>query len=131
MKKLALVLLLVFGVTLVLSATESDFYVQTLYVEKVYPHALGFKIEYRRPTSMLLAASYLPIEWFGKPDSPAKIVYANDNTVPFVNVYWRNGEFHHFVLYVHPSHNHISWESLGQSEDISARFDIDEPDFSF
>ena len=131
MKKIALVLLLVFGVTLMLSAAESDFYVQTLYIEKVYPHTLGFKIDYRRPTSMLLASAYLPMEWFGGPGSLAKIVYVNDASVPFVNIYWKAGEFHHLVLYVHSSYQHISWGSLAQTQNMASRFEIDEPEFAF
>ena len=131
MKKIALLLLLMIGFTLILSAAESDFYVKTLYIEKVYPHALGYKIEYRDPNSMYLGAAYLPLEWFGRPDSPARLVYARDTSVPFVNVYWKNGEFHHLVLFVHESLQHISWGSLAQTAGVADRFDIDEPGFVF
>ncbi|MEE8441514.1 MAG: hypothetical protein V3S41_07325 [Spirochaetia bacterium] len=131
MKKIALVLLLMIGFTLILGAVESDYYVKTLYIEKIYPHVLGFKIEYRRSNSIYLAEAYLPLEWFGRPDSPARIVYANDNSVPFVNIYWKNGEFHHLVLFVHESPQHISWGSLAQTEGVANRFDIDEPEFVF
>lgn len=131
MKRIALVLLLVIGTSLVVSAQESGFYVKTLYIEKVYPHELGYKIEYRRPNSMLLASAYLPMDMFGRPDSPGRLAYANDRSVPFVNVYWENGEFHHLVLFVHSSYQHISWGSLGRSEAVAARFDIDEPEFVF
>jgi hypothetical protein len=58
-------------------------------------------------------------------------VYANDNSVPFVNVYWKNGEFHHLVLFVHSSYQDLSWGTLGQTEEIAGRFDIDEPNFVF
>ena len=113
------------------AAAESEFYVKTLYIEKVYPHELGYKIEYRRSNSFYLATTYLPLEWFGRPDSPAKLVYANDSSVPFVNIYWRNGEFDHLVLYVHSSYNDLSWGSIEKSEETAARFEVDEPDFQF
>ncbi len=131
MKKIALVLLLMIGITLILSAAESDLYVKTLYIEKVYPHELGYKIEYRRSNSMFLATAYLPLEWFGRSDGPARIVYANDNSVPFVNIYWRNGEFDHLVLFVHESFRHISWGTLRQTEGVASKFDLDEPEFVF
>ena len=131
MKRLALVLLLIIGCTLILSAVESDYYVKTLYVQKVYTHELGYKIEYRRSNSMYLAEAYLPLAWFGHPESPAKLVYANDNAVPFVNVYWKNGEFHHLVLFVHSSLNHLSWGTLPKTEETANQFNIDEPEFVF
>lgn len=131
MKRIALVLLLMIGFTLFLSAAESEYYVKTLYIQKVYSHSLGYKIEYRRSNSMYLAQAYLPLEWFGSPDSPAKLVYANDNSVPFINIYWKNGVFDHLVLFVHQSFQHLSWGTLQQTEDIAARFDLDEPEFVF
>lgn len=117
--------------TLVASAIESEMYVQTLYIERVYPHQLGYKIEYRLPTSMFMASAYLPFEWFGGSGSKARLVYASDRAVPFANVYWRNGEFSHVLLVVHPSYQHVSWGTLADSESLRSRFSIDEPDFQF
>lgn len=131
MKRIALVLLLVMGVALFLSAQESEYYVKTLYIEKVYPHELGYKIEYRRPNSMFLAEAYLPLKWFGHPESPAKLVYANDSSVPFVNIYWKNGVFDHLVLFVHENIQDLSWGTIGQAGDIADKFNIDEPSFEF
>ena len=131
MRKTALVLLFLLGFTLVLSAAESEFYVKTLYIEKVYPHELGYKIEYRRSNSMYLAEAYLPLAWFGRPDSPARLVYANDSSVPFVNIYWKNGEFHHLVLYVNSNYDDISWGALAKTEAVASRFDIEQPEFVF
>jgi len=130
-KKIALVLLLMIGMTLMLGAVESPYYVKTLYIEKIFPHELGYKIEYRRSNSIYLAEAYLPLAWFGKTDGPARLVYANDNSVPFVNVYWRNGEFHHLVLFVHESLGHLSWGTLAKTEEVASEFDIDEPAFVF
>ena len=131
MKRLALALLLLIAVTMVASAIESEMYVQTLYIEKIYPHQLGYKIEYRLPTSMFMASSYIPLKLFGGAGSSARMVYATDRAVPFANVYWRNGVFSHIVLVVHPNYGHVSWGSLADSETLRARFDIDEPDLKF
>ena len=131
MKRIALALLLLIALTVIASAIESEMYVQTLYIEKIYPHPLGYKIEYRLPTSMFMAAAYIPFDWFGGTGSKAKLVYASDKASPFANVYWRNGEFDHVLLVVQPSFAHVSWGSLSDSESVRSRFDIDEPDFAF
>jgi hypothetical protein len=130
-KRIALVLLILIGLAMFASAAESDFYVKTLYIEKVYPHELGYKIEYRRANSIYLADAYLPIGWFGRPDSPGRLIYADDKAVPFINVYWKDGEFHHFVLVVNSNYQDLSWGSLERTEAVAARFDVDEPEFVF
>ena len=54
MKKVALVLLLVFGVALFATAQQqTDLYVQTLYIEKVFATTLGYRIDYRLQSSLL------------------------------------------------------------------------------
>ena len=86
MKKIALVLLILIGATMIASAQESELYVTTLYIEKIYPTSLGYRIDYRRPSSLLLATSYLPLDMFGSPDSIGKLLYAQDNAVPFITL---------------------------------------------
>lgn len=130
-KKIALVLLILIGATMIASAQESELYVTTLYIEKIYPTSLGYRIDYRRPSSLLLATSYLSLDWFGSPDSIGKLVYAQDNAVPFINIYWRGTEIDHFVLYVHRSINDLSWGSLASTEGLADRFSIDTPEFQF
>ena len=131
MKKLALILLLVCAASMMAAAQEPNLYVQTLYIEKVYPTTLGYRIDYRLPSSLLLATAYLPIEWFGGPSSMARIVYQQDRSVPFINVFWRDAEISHVVLYVHRDFNHLSWGSLQSTDDLRARFDLERPTFRF
>lgn len=135
MKKVAFFLVLVIGVSVFASAQatndESELYVTTLYVEKVYPSTLGYRIDYRRQSSLLLATSYLPLDWFGGPDAIGKLVYADDRAVPFVNVFWRDGEISHFVLYVDRNINALSWGSLPTTEGLESRFDLESPEFTF
>jgi hypothetical protein len=135
-KKVALVLLLVFAVSMFAAtqdaAQESDLYVSTLYIEKVYATTLGYRIDYRRQSSLLLATSYLPLEWFGGPGSLARLVYSNtDGAVPFINVFWENGEISHVVLYVDRNVNDLSWGSMELTDAIRAEFDVDQPQFTF
>ncbi|MFW5718196.1 MAG: hypothetical protein ACOC0E_12210 [Spirochaetota bacterium] len=135
MKKVALLLVLVIGVSMFASAqarnNESELYVTTLYVEKVYPTTLGYRIDYRRQSSLLLATSYLPLDWFGGPDAIGKLVYTDNGAVPFVNVFWRDAEISHFVLYVDRNINALSWGSLPATEGLESRFDLESPEFTF
>mgnify|MGYP006288085043 FL=1 len=136
MKKVALFLVLVIGISMFASAqqasdNESDLYVTTLYVEKVYPTTLGYRIDYRRQSSLMLATSYLRLDWFGGPEALGRLVYADDRAVPFVNVFWRDGEISHFVLYVDRNINALTWGSLPSSEGLESRFDLESPEFTF
>lgn len=131
MKKLALVLLLVIVAGMALSAQEANLYVTTLYIEKVYPHELGYKIEYRRPNSLYLAEAYLPLTWFGGPDSLVNLIYENNQSVPFLHIYWEGTEVHHMTLFVHPNYQDLSWGTLSQTRGIADEFDIETPEFAF
>ena len=137
-KRAALVLVLLAAAAL-LAAEEPSIYVKTLYVEKVYATTLGFKIEYRRPTSIFWGQSYLPLEWFGGDiSSKAALVYSSDPAVPFLNIHFKDGEIERMVLYVHRSSSHISWGRLEVPEqgtqargEFERRFAIDKPSFAY
>ena len=131
MRKTALALLILLVAAAVVASQDSSVYVRTIYVERVYPSRYGYKIEYRRMSSSRLAESYLPITWFGGAGSSARIVYAEDNSVPFMNVYWKDGEFSHLVLYVHRNVSHLSWGRLMTENDLERRFALDEPDLQY
>jgi hypothetical protein len=130
-KKLALIVLLVFGVTLFASAQETEIYVKTLYIERIYPTSLGYRIDYRRESSMLLATSYVPLDWFGGPAAKARLINERSRNVPFVSVYYKDGEFSHLVLFVHPNIQHVSYGRLQLTDENRAEFDIEEPDFRY
>lgn len=131
MKKLALIALLVFGVSLFASAQQTEIYVKTLYIERIYPTTLGYRIDYRRESSMLLATSYIPLDWFGGPGARARLIEDRSRNVPYVSVYYKDGEFSHLVLFVHPNIQHISYGKLQLTADVEAAFDIEEPDFRY
>lgn len=131
MKKIALVLILVLTATVFASARESDLYVKTLYVERVYVTSLGYRIDYRTESSLVLRTSYLPLEWFGGPGAQARIASIQDNTVPYVQVFWDETEFSHFVLYVHRNQDHPSWGNLQITPAMESAFQVDEPTFRF
>ncbi|MFP4376890.1 MAG: hypothetical protein ACLFP4_07580 [Spirochaetales bacterium] len=131
MKKLALALVLLLSATVFISARESDLYVKTLYIERVYVTTLGYRIDYRTESSLVLRSSYLPLAWFGGPGAQARLASIEDSTVPYVQVFWDETDFSHLVLYVHRNPDHQSWGNLQLTPAIEAAFRVDEPTFRF
>lgn len=124
MKKAILLLVVLVAGLVAATAAESDLYVRTLYIEKVFQHELGYKIEYRRTSSIYLAEAYFPIEWFSGAAAQAQVIYTEDASVPYVNIYWEGTEFSHLRLYVHPNFNHLSWGTLRNEENLEEKFNV-------
>jgi hypothetical protein len=130
-KKIALLLLLIVATSAFVAAQDSEIYVTTLYVEKVYPTTMGYRVDYRRQSSLMLATSYLPLDWFGGPTAVGRLVYGDDKAVPFINVFWEDGELTHFVLYVKRNINDLTWGTIELNDALRARFDVESPQFQF
>ncbi|MFQ3620655.1 MAG: hypothetical protein SNJ78_06895 [Spirochaetales bacterium] len=124
-----LCLFLAIGTGLV--ALESEYYAKTVLIEKVYPHNLGYKILYT--TSKLdIAETYLPHAWFAHSSSrdgklvKGEIQWGDDPTYPYMIIYWKNGKFSHVRLFLKKNMNDLSWGSLNPTEDLSAKFNVEE-----
>jgi hypothetical protein len=130
-KKLALTILLVIAFAAIAGAQQTEIYVKTLYIERIYPTTLGYRVDYRRESSMLLATSYIPLDWFGGPGAKARVINDSSRNVPYVQVFYKDGEFSHLVLFVHPNIQHVSWGSIAFTEELEAQFNIEEPDFRY
>ncbi|HAP43215.1 MAG: hypothetical protein A2087_08830 [Spirochaetes bacterium GWD1_61_31] len=89
---------------------------------RVYTHAQGYRVVYRRGATGT-ADAYLPMSWFvagGK----ASLIRLNDTSVPYLVVYYNpDRTVHHVKLYVHSSYSHSSWGFL--SGDPGTRFQSD------
>ena len=131
MKKLALVVLLVVGFAAMTYAQQTEIYVKTLYIERIYSSTLGYRVDYRRESSLLLGTSFIPLDWFGGPNSRGRLINSTDRNVPYVSVYYRDGEFSHVVLVVHPNIQHPSWGRLEPTPELETAFNIEEPDFQY
>lgn len=106
-----------------LFAERPQHYVKTVFIERVYTHSLGYRVEYNR-SNFRLGRVYIPYAWFA-PAGKAEIVFANSRSVPYMNVVYRDGEFSHVRLYVHRNQGHPSWVSLRDSEEVRQRFNTD------
>ncbi len=129
-KRLVLVCLLFVCIVFGLFAAESDMYVHTARILKVYNHNLGFRVVYAKE-SLDIGVLYVPLKWFRGTDAKAEVAYGNAPSYPYMSVFWENGEFSLIRLYLHESKNHSSWDKLDSTPEIIERFNVEsfEADF--
>ena len=72
---------------------------------------------------------YLPIEWFTDAASIGELIFDQSRAVPFMHVFYDEGEFSHVRLYLHTRVDHISYGRLSSSEDFSEEFSVESPTF--
>jgi hypothetical protein len=114
MKRAIIILALVAIVACALAADTSAYYPVRIDVVKVYSHADGYLVVYRKGSSDV-GQLYLPARWFisgGK----AELVRGNDPSYPYMSVFYKDGKFDHLRLYVLADHNDLTWGILSPSE---------------
>jgi hypothetical protein len=104
---------------------ESEFYYINISLEKVFPYRAGYIVQYRKGGSVgRLATTYLPMEWFTYAAGKGEIIgLPRGRGWPSMSVYYKNGEFSHVRLYVHPVYTHSTWGAVPQSVNIDDRFE--------
>jgi len=101
---------------------QSEFHVFTFQVERVFSHRAGFIVMYRIGNRM--ATAYLPLEWFTAAAGKGEVLnLPRGNAWPSMSVFYRNGEFSHVRLSVHPALSHPTWGFLPQTANIDYRFE--------
>ena len=102
---------------------ESEFYYVNVSVERIYFHRNGYIIQYRKGSHQL-ARAYLPLEWFAGVANKGEIVsLPGGRGWPSLTVYYKNGEFSHVRLYVHPLNSHQTWGSVPQNVNLDSNFE--------
>ena len=125
--KLALVLaalLFLSGMSVSAQEAESSYYSRTLYVLRVAPHNLGYRVVYQTEQGTPFA-TYLPIEWFSNAAGKAAIIYEWDDSAPYMMVYWKDGEFSHLRLFVPPTFDDPAWSVIPPSVDAESEFNVE------
>ncbi|MCK4541664.1 MAG: hypothetical protein KAU17_05460 [Spirochaetales bacterium] len=131
MKKIiGLALLLLFIGGMALYADESDLYVKTVQISRIYTLRDGYRIIYMKSNNTF-SVTYFPIEWFRTSGGKGEIVYGRDDCFPYFSVFWENGTFHHIRLYVHSDPNHQSWGVMPTGFDSTGKFDVEAPVLEF
>jgi hypothetical protein len=103
---------------------KTDLLAVTVYVQRVYPHSQGYKVIYNR-SDLYPGEVYLPGRWFTAAAGRASIIYSNHPSVPYMTVFYENGEFSHARLFVHSNPSHTSWGALPGGQDLSNEFSVD------
>ena len=116
---LALVTISAFG-----QIVESEYFVRTIYLNEVLAHRMGFKVNYTAADFSRVEV-YIPNDWFTTAGGQAEIVYTPSESAPYMDVYYREGEFSHVRLFVKEDRNHLSWGRLEGEGNVAARFDIE------
>jgi len=102
--------------------TDSGPRLVTVFVERIWPHHLGYVVEYRRANNRI-GRAYLPIEWFGRGDSRGELIWLpRANSWPSMSVVFRDGEFSALRLYIHRAPLHETWGILPQGINLRDNF---------
>jgi hypothetical protein len=128
MKRIALLVVLVAFLACALAAETSAYYPVRLDVVKVYSHAEGFRVVYRKGSADV-AAVYLPARWFVS-GGKAELVRGHDPSFPYMSVFYKDGKFDHLRLYVLADQRDQTWGILSPSEG-AGKFDSEDLKLEF
>lgn len=121
------------------SAAESPMFAKVVPIQKVTSHEKGYKVTYFTSHSDLRTI-YVPLEWFYQISEyktsdgfiKAEIVRGAGAAYPYMQVFWKDGKFHHLRLFVMDDYNDRSWGIVNPAENLGAKFDPTKiPDFQF
>ena len=116
--------MIICGTFLYAEVTTSEFYPKTMAINKVYPHTMGYKVEYIK-SNRTLGSFYAPTSWFKKAAGYGEIVYGQGSQYPYATFYYKDGKIDHFRLYLVSNFNDISWGVL-RGSDYTKQFDVNE-----
>jgi len=110
-------------------AQQSEYYVKSVPIAKVYMHSLGYRIVYQK-SDLNFGVFYVPEQWFDMPanreqDPKAELIMARNEAYPYFSIFWEAGEFSHIRLYLHKNLNHLSYGNLETPENFDNQFDIE------
>lgn len=135
-RSLAIALVLCVGVSFGLSAQQtgsstqqtsqdSELYVKIFYIDRIYPHQDGYKVEYRTHHGGI-ATVYIPLAWFYGTAGKGVLVSDMTRSSPFMEVNYKDGKFAYVKLHIFPNFSHESWGTiLSQEGDIRDKFKVD------
>lgn len=104
---------------------RDQLYAITVQVQRVFPHSLGYKVIYNR-SDLYPGEVYLPGRWFTGAAARAEMHYSRHPSVPYMTVFYRNGEVSHIRLFVHADRAHRSWGALPSGQDLREEFSTEE-----
>ena len=130
LKKSILIVLLFTCITLSVLAEDSELFVRSVPIVKVYLYREGYKIDYMK-NNFDIGSLYLPLNWFTGSGGKGELVMADDPSFPYFSVFWRGGEFSHIRLYLRNNLLHGSWGNPTNPDEVGGRFKDEPPEFQF
>lgn len=95
---------------------EQDIFVKTVRLNKVYTHPSGYKVQYFSDGGFDSHSVYLPAEWFYTAGGKGDLIWGEEKTYPYMDVFWIDGEFSHVRLYLPSYTDHIAWGVLEEPD---------------
>ncbi len=130
MKRITLLSAVLLFVSIAVFAQDSDIYVKSVPISKVYIHQLGFRVVYMKSNTEM-AVFYLPKAWFETASvsgtvQKAEVLYGNEDAYPYFSVFWKDGKFDHIRLYLKSDLNDTSWGDINPAwGDLTEKFKVD------
>ena len=112
------------------SKAAENLYIKTVYINKIYPHAQGYKITYWTGDGKI-GTTYVPIAWFIGSGNKGEILRIFHKSVPYMEIVYNGGKFKMIRLFVSPAMEDISWGVLPNTEDPSDKFKIETLDITY
>ncbi|QEN08847.1 hypothetical protein EXM22_12930 [Oceanispirochaeta crateris] len=104
--------------------TTASVYPKTMAINRIYPHALGYKVDYIK-SNRTIGTFYAPISWFQKTAGYGEIAYGTGKHYPYATFYYVDGKIDHFRLYLIEDFNDPSWGHL-RGDDNDDKFNDEE-----
>ena len=131
MKKRVLILavLLLLVLSGLLYAEDSEYFVKSVPIAKVYIHNLGYRIVYQK-SDLNFLVFYVPNRWMtmsgsdGEPPK-AELYTGIEPEYPYFSIFWKNGEFSHIRLYLNRRLSHESYGDLENPDTFDDKFDVE------
>jgi len=119
------ILLIMFLSVSFLVAESASIYPKTMAISRIYPHALGYRVDYIK-SNRSIVTFYAPIKWFGKAAGYGDIFYGKGTEFPYATFYYKDGKIDHFRLYLIENFNDPSWGSLRGDKKYDDKFSAEE-----
>ena len=100
---------------------ETDIFAKTIMLDKVYSHIEGYKVVYFTQGGFKMVSVYIPADWFFTAGGKGDLLFGEDDSYPYMDVFWINGEFSHVRLHLPSNPKHYTWGVL-QEENASETF---------
>ena len=102
-------------------SSESELFVHTVYLNQVFRHRLGFKVTYTA-ANLDYKEVYIPTSWFTQAAGKGELIETSSQSAPYMDVYYRNGEFSHVRLFVRDNPFHVTWGRLDDVPNAEEKF---------